>query len=100
MMTSLHPYAPTDGSSTCIDDAVGLPPAEAHRIAVDIIRNAESVNSGQHDAVCTALTELLAEGHLLIEDVPGVGKTMLAISLARSAFGNPTAGKADTGVRS
>src|SRR5436190_4418602 len=44
----------------------------------------ESVIEGKPDAIRLALTVLLAEGHLLIEDVPGVGKTMLAKSLARS----------------
>jgi MoxR-like ATPase len=44
----------------------------------------ESVIEGKPDAVRLALTVLLAEGHLLIEDVPGVGKTMLAKALARS----------------
>ncbi|MQA05969.1 MAG: AAA domain-containing protein [Streptosporangiales bacterium] len=44
----------------------------------------ESVIEGKSEAVNTALTVLLAEGHLLIEDVPGVGKTMLAKALARS----------------
>ena len=39
---------------------------------------------GKPDVVRTALVVLLAEGHLLIEDVPGVGKTMLAKALARS----------------
>ena len=39
---------------------------------------------GKSEAVKLALTVLLAEGHLLIEDVPGVGKTMLAKALARS----------------
>ena len=39
---------------------------------------------GQADVVRTAITVLLAEGHLLLEDVPGVGKTMLAKTLARS----------------
>ena len=39
---------------------------------------------GKPEAVRLALTVLLAEGHLLIEDVPGVGKTMLAKALARS----------------
>lgn len=39
---------------------------------------------GKRDAVELALTVLLAEGHLLIEDVPGVGKTMLARALAKS----------------
>jgi len=44
----------------------------------------ESVIDGKADVVRLALTVLLAEGHLLIEDVPGVGKTMLAKALARS----------------
>jgi MoxR-like ATPase len=44
----------------------------------------ESVIEGKGAAVRLTLTVLLAEGHLLIEDVPGVGKTMLAKALARS----------------
>ncbi|WP_340562199.1 AAA family ATPase [Streptomyces sp. GSL17-111] len=47
-------------------------------------RSVESVIEGKPEAVRLALTVLLAEGHLLIEDVPGVGKTMLAKALARS----------------
>ncbi|MGH3471430.1 MAG: AAA family ATPase [Nocardioidaceae bacterium] len=46
--------------------------------------NVEKVIEGKHDVVRTAISVLLAEGHLLIEDVPGVGKTMLAKALARS----------------
>jgi MoxR-like ATPase len=46
--------------------------------------NIELVIEGKSDVVRTAITVLLAEGHLLIEDVPGVGKTMLAKALARS----------------
>lgn len=45
------------------------------------------VIDGKADAVRAALVCLLAEGHLLIEDVPGVGKTMLARSLAASIDG-------------
>jgi MoxR-like ATPase len=49
------------------------------------IRSAvESVIEGKPGVVKLALTVMLAEGHLLIEDVPGVGKTMLAKALARS----------------
>jgi len=44
----------------------------------------ERVIEGKEEAVRTALVVLLAEGHLLIEDVPGVGKTMLSKALARS----------------
>jgi MoxR-like ATPase len=49
-----------------------------------ILGNVEQVIEGKHEAVRLALEVLLAEGHLLLEDVPGVGKTMLAKSLARS----------------
>jgi MoxR-like ATPase len=44
----------------------------------------ESVVEGKPDVVRTAVTVLLAEGHLLVEDVPGVGKTLLAKSLAKA----------------
>jgi MoxR-like ATPase len=43
-----------------------------------------TVIEGKPEVVTTAVTVLLAEGHLLLEDVPGVGKTMLAKALARS----------------
>jgi MoxR-like ATPase len=49
-----------------------------------ILGNVEQVVEGKREAVRLALEVLLAEGHLLLEDVPGVGKTMLAKSLARS----------------
>lgn len=55
-----------------------------HRHASEILRSIETVIDGKRDAVEMALTVLLAEGHLLIEDVPGVGKTMLARALAKS----------------
>jgi MoxR-like ATPase len=52
---------------------------------VERVRRAvESVIEGKPEVVRLSLTVLLAEGHLLIEDVPGVGKTMLAKALARS----------------
>jgi len=44
----------------------------------------ESVIEGKRGAIDLALAVLLAEGHLLVEDVPGVGKTMLAKALGRS----------------
>ncbi|HEX5567811.1 MAG TPA: MoxR family ATPase [Streptomyces sp.] len=47
-------------------------------------RSVENVIEGKPEVVRLSLTVLFAEGHLLIEDVPGVGKTMLAKALARS----------------
>ncbi|NAZ77005.1 AAA domain-containing protein, partial [Kineococcus sp. T13] len=47
----------------------------------------ERVIQGKDETVRLALTVLFAEGHLLVEDVPGVGKTMLAKTLARSIDG-------------
>ena len=52
--------------------------------AARIRAGVESVLAGKPEAIRLALTVLLAQGHLLIEDVPGVGKTMLAKSLART----------------
>ena len=49
-----------------------------------IVDNIEKVIEGKTATVRLALAVLLAEGHLLIEDVPGVGKTKLAKALARS----------------
>jgi MoxR-like ATPase len=49
--------------------------------------NVERVIQGKGEVVRLALTCLVADGHLLIEDVPGVGKTMLAKAIARSIDG-------------
>ncbi len=58
--------------------------ADLVQTAARIRASVETVIEGKGDVVRTALTVLLAEGHLLIEDVPGVGKTMLAKTLAKS----------------
>src|SRR5205814_2849900 len=47
-----------------------------------IVENVERVIQGKVDVIQLALLCMLSEGHLLIEDVPGVGKTSLAKSLA------------------
>lgn len=49
-----------------------------------IVSNVERAVSGKHEEIFRAVVALLAGGHVLIEDVPGVGKTLLAKSLARS----------------
>jgi len=89
--------------SSAVDEGMGAPPpppfsgrafdppsappaalAELHRHSQAAMASIESVIDGKPEAVRLALTVLLAGGHLLIEDVPGVGKTMLARALARS----------------
>ena len=57
---------------------------EVQDFANRVIGNIEKVIVGKRDTVKLAVIALLCQGHLLIEDVPGVGKTMLARSLARS----------------
>ncbi len=55
---------------------------EIQRFAQTIIENVEKVIVGKTDVVETLVIALLCEGHVLLEDVPGVGKTMLARALA------------------
>jgi MoxR-like ATPase len=57
---------------------------EVQDFAERVIGNIEVVIVGKRDTVELAVIALLCQGHLLIEDVPGVGKTMLARSIARS----------------
>jgi MoxR-like ATPase len=57
---------------------------DVQRVAEKIIANVEKVIFGKREAIELTVMGLLCQGHLLIEDVPGVGKTMLARSLARS----------------
>ncbi len=57
---------------------------KAQAIAEKVIANVEKVIIGKREAVQQTMLALFCQGHLLIEDVPGVGKTMLARSIARS----------------
>ncbi|MBR6676184.1 MAG: MoxR family ATPase [Clostridia bacterium] len=57
----------------------------ANRLINDLIKEIESVVVGKHSEVVMLVTALLAGGHVLIEDVPGVGKTTLAATLSKAA---------------
>jgi MoxR-like ATPase len=66
----------------------GMDAAGAIRLATDLIGNIGRVIRGNGRAVETAATALFAGGHVLIEDVPGVGKTMTGRAIARSIDGS------------
>jgi len=59
-------------------------PAEIRQFAQTVVDNVEKVIVGKREAIDLLMVALLCEGHVLIEDVPGVGKTMLARALATS----------------
>ncbi len=61
-----------------------LTATHAAELADDLRGNVERALRGKPEVVSRALTCLIARGHLLLEDVPGVGKTTLAHALARS----------------
>jgi len=58
---------------------------DAHESIKNLIDEIERVVVGKHNEVMLLVTALLSGGHVLIEDVPGVGKTSLAAALARAA---------------
>ena len=57
---------------------------DAQAVGQRIIDNIARVIVGKRPEIELALTALFSQGHLLIQDVPGVGKTVLAKSIARS----------------
>ncbi|MFC7441588.1 AAA family ATPase [Laceyella putida] len=57
---------------------------EGHPLVNKLVENIEKVLVGKKEAIRLSIAALLAQGHVLLEDVPGVGKTMLVKALARS----------------
>jgi MoxR-like ATPase len=71
-----------------IQESKPLAPADVAAVARRVIENVEKVIVGKHDQVRLAVATMFAEGHLLIQDVPGVAKTMLARAIAQSVGGS------------
>ena len=57
-------------------------------VVESILNNIEKVMIGKRNVAELSIVALLAEGHVLLEDVPGVGKTMMVRSLAKSVGAN------------
>jgi len=64
------------------------PPPAATPVARALVDNLATVVLGKREEIALVVAGLLAGGHVLLEDVPGVGKTLLAKSLARSLGGS------------
>ena len=59
-------------------------PAETSRLAAEVLDQVERAVVGKHDALSLVLAGVLAGGHVLIEDLPGLGKTLAARSFAQT----------------
>ncbi len=83
---------PTPGASVTaphLADVLSLPSrAEAALVAARLVSNVEQVVHGRRRAVEVVVGAVLAGGHVLVEDVPGSGKTTLARAVARSLGGS------------
>ena len=84
-MAAGRPTAVRDGSAAC--HYAGMEQGSAATVARALIDNVERAVLGKGEVVQTVVAALLAGGHVLIEDAPGTGKTLLAKALARSIGG-------------
>ena len=75
---------PDPTQATAPDATEPMTVSEAAGVSESIVENVSRVIVGKREAIEDVLVTLLAGGHVLLEDVPGVGKTMLARSVARS----------------
>ncbi len=70
------------------DARPGADLSAAHHLAADLRAGLNQVLRGKPEPIRLAIVALLAGGHLLVDDVPGVGKTLLAKTIARAAGGS------------
>ncbi len=82
------PFAPSTGTDTDADSVIERETHAAAALGARLIGTIDAVVAGKHDVAEVGVATLLAGGHLLIEDIPGVGKTLLAQVLARAVGGS------------
>jgi MoxR-like ATPase len=79
--------ADTHAVETLPPPTMTAPESQVHELGSRLVATIDEVIAGKHDVAEVAVATLLSGGHLLIEDIPGVGKTLLAQVLARSIGG-------------
>lgn len=79
-------HAPSAGKEASVAGAVRFDGAAFKNVAGILEKNISKVFKGKPATIRNLLVCLLADGHLLLEDAPGVGKSVLAQALARSIF--------------
>ena len=82
--TSLSKNTPSPANDNPVVATAGMSNERAYQLLKALLQQLNQIILGKAEAVSDAVVCLLANGHLLIEDVPGVGKTTLAHTLAQS----------------
>ena len=82
--TSLSKNTPSPANDNPVVATAGMSNERAYQLLQALLQQLNQIILGKAEAVSDAVVGLLANGHLLIEDVPGVGKTTLAHTLAQS----------------
>ena len=82
--TPLSKNTPSPASGSPVAAPASMSHEHAHQLLHALLQQLNQISLGKAEAVSDAVVCLLANGHLLIEDVPGVGKTTLAHTLAQS----------------
>lgn len=82
------PAAPSPAVTSPSGNASATQPPDTRDLANRLVASIDAVVAGHHDIAEIAVATLLARGNLLIEDIPGVGKTLLAQVIARAVGGS------------